>query len=197
MDHYDALLDHIQQVVSLSEESKGYVREEFKVKELRKKEILIHQGDVSQHMRFITKGCFKCSNIDEKGKEHIMLFGIEGWWINDLYSYLTQLPARISIQALEPSVILQIHRDSMEELLRKAPVMERFFRIKTQNAYVALQERTMYSMSQSAEQRYLDFRKKYHDIEQRVPQYLIAAYLGITPEFLSNIRKKGVEGAVS
>nr|WP_276611342.1 Crp/Fnr family transcriptional regulator [Fodinibius halophilus] len=155
---------------------------------MQKKEILLFKGDVSRHMRFITNGCLKCYHIDEAGNEQILQFGIEGWWINDLYSYLTQTPAKYFIQAIENSSLLQIERNALKKLYNESPAIERFFRIKIQNAYVALQDRTIYSMSKSAKQRYLDFRTSYPNIDQRVPQYMVASYLGITPEFLSSIR---------
>lgn len=152
--------------------------------------MLLFKGDVSNHMRFIEQGCLRAYNIDAAGNEHILQFGIEGWWVNDLYSYITQEPADGFIQALEPSRVLQIHRDKLNELFNTIPALERFFRLKIQSAYVALQERTIHSMSKTAEQRYLDFRHKYRDIEQRVPQFMVASYLGITPEHLSSLRKK-------
>lgn len=148
------------------------------------------KGDVSRHMRFIADGCLKCYHIDEDGNEQILQFGIEGWWINDLYSYLTQTPAKYFVQAIEDSCVLQIKRHSLEELYKQIPTIERFFRIKIQNAYVALLDRTIHNMSKPAKQRYLDFRTSYPNIEQRVPQYMVASYLGITPEFLSSIRNE-------
>jgi CRP-like cAMP-binding protein len=184
------LIQHIQDQVSLSDEESNWIRKAFIVKEIDKKEMLLYKGDVSNHMRFIEQGCLRAYNIDAAGNEHILQFGIEGWWVNDLYSYITQEPADGFIQALEPSRVLQVHRDKLNELFNTVPVMERFFRLKIQSAYVALQERTIHSMSKTAEQRYLDFRHKYRDIEQRVPQYMVASYLGITPEHLSSLRKK-------
>ncbi|WP_417611909.1 Crp/Fnr family transcriptional regulator [Owenweeksia hongkongensis] len=184
------LIQHIQEQVSLSDEESHLISQTFTSKVLDKKEMLLFKGDVSNHMRFIEKGCLRAYNIDDAGNEHILQFGIEGWWVNDLFSCITQQPAQGFIQALEPSRILQIHRESLDELFKTVPVMERFFRLKIQSAYVALQERTIHSMSKTAEQRYLDFRNKYRNIEQRVPQYMVASYLGITPEHLSSLRKK-------
>ena len=184
------LIQQIQEQVSLSEKEARFVSESFVAKDLDKKEILLFKGDISNHMRFIEQGCLRAYNIDNAGNEHILQFGIEGWWVNDLYSYITQQPAQGFIQALEPSRVLQIHRDKLDELFKTIPAMERFFRLKIQSAYVALQERTIHSMSKPTEQRYLDFRNKYRDIEQRVPQYMLASYLGITPEHLSSLRKK-------
>lgn len=166
------------------------VLEAFRKKELEKKTFLLREGEPSNHMRFIEKGCLRSFYLDEEGKEHIQQFGIEDWWINDLYAYLTQTPARQYIQALEHSIIWQVHRDRLEELFARIPAMERFYRLKMQKAYVASQERNMKALYQTAEERYFQFREHYRSIEQRVPQYMIASFLGITPEHLSTIRKK-------
>lgn len=184
------LLLHIESIVHLSPTDCEQILAAFHPKTLKKKEILLSQGETSAHMRFIEQGCLRSYYIDDNAQEHILQFGIEGWWVNDLYSYLTQTPATYFIQAIEDSTVLQIHRDTLESLFKQVPAMERFFRIKIQNAYVALQKRTTRTMSQPAEERYRQFREKYRDIEQRVPQYMIASYLGITPEHLSKIRRR-------
>ncbi len=185
----DKLILHLRESITLTNEEEDIIIKSFKQKRLKKKEILLCAGDVSSHMRFISEGCLRSYYMDEEAREHIIQFGIENWWINDLYSYLTKSPAREFIQALENSVVLQIHRDTLNALFEQVPTMERFFRFKFEKAYVALQGRTISTMSKPAEERYLEFRSKYRDIEQSVPQYMIASYLGITPEHLSNIRK--------
>jgi CRP-like cAMP-binding protein len=176
--------------VHLSEEEGRWILQAFQKKELKKKAFLLQEGEPSSHMRYIEKGCLRSFYLDEEGKEHIQQFGIEDWWINDLYAYLTQTPARQYIQALEPSVVWQVHRDHLEALFVQVPALERFYRIKMQRAYVASQERNMNTLYQTAEERYLHFRQQYRAIEQRVPQYMVASFLGITPEHLSAIRKK-------
>lgn len=183
------LIDHLRESIELGNEDVDKIFEYFSVQELKKKEVLLFAGDVSNHMRFISKGCLRAYYMDTEAKEHIIQFGIEGWWINDLYSFLTNTPAKQFIQALEDSNVVQIHKDSLNELYDRVPAIERFFRMKFENAYVALQDRTINSMSKPAEERYFEFRTKYRDIEQRVPQYMVASYLGITPEFLSRLRK--------
>lgn len=185
---YESLIENISEVVHISADDARSTMSAFKVKILDKKEILLQKGDVSNHMRFIVNGCLRSYYRDENAQEYIVQFGVKGWWVNDLYSYLTESPAACFIQALQPSMLLQIHRDSLNKLYDEIPLMERFFRIKFQNAYVALQERNLSSMSLSAKERYENFRRQYRNIEQSVPQYMIASYLGITPEFLSSIR---------
>ena len=186
---YIPLLKNIKELVAISENEIQLVIKAFQPKKLSKKEILLFKGDQSNHMRFISDGCLRSYYINEEGQEYILQFGINNWWINDLYSYLTKTPAQYFIQALKPTTVLQIHRDELAKLFDAVPAMERFFRIKIEKAYVANLNRTVRSMSETAETRYLNFIKKHRDLEQNVPQYMVASYLGISPEHLSTIRK--------
>jgi CRP-like cAMP-binding protein len=186
---YTPLIEDITSLVDISEKELELVISSFKPKMIAKKEFLLNKGDVSNHMRFIAEGCLRSYTLDNNVQEHILQLGIKGWWINDLYSYLTKKPATHFVQAIQSSIVLQIHRDSLEKLYDQVPSLERFFRIKYQKAYTALQERHLDEMSLTAKERYEDFQKKYRDIEQSVPQYMIASYLGITPEHLSSLRK--------
>ena len=190
MDYYQHLINHILESAPLDVFAQDMVRSSFKITKLKRKEILLFKGDVSYHMRYVAKGCLRNYNIDENAREHVLQFGIEGWWINDLYSYLTETPATFFIQALEDSIVLQISKIELEKLFKEVPALERFYRIKFENAYVALQNRTIHGMSKPIEERYSEFRTTYPEIEQRVPQYMIASYLGITPESLSRVRNK-------
>lgn len=186
---YLFLIDTIKEVVVISDKDVDFIVDAFIPKYLAKKETLLLKGDLSNHMRFIVDGVLRVFYSNEKGNEYTVQFGIKNWWVNDLYSYLTKTPAQYTIQALQPSIILQIHRDRLEELFNNVPIMERFFRIKVQNAYVANQNHTLKTMSEPAESRYRNFIKNHKDIEQSVPQYMIASYLGLSPEHLSSIRK--------
>jgi len=190
MDYDAVLLANIKQLVSLSEADEAHILNQFHPLKLNKKEYLIAKDEVSNYMNFIVMGSLRSFYIDAQGKEHTLQLGIENWWINDLYSYLTQTPATQYIQSVEESVVMRIPRHSHDELLHTIPSFERFFRLKIQRGYIALQERTILRMSQTAEERYLQFRTKYRSLEQRFPQYMIASYLGVTPEFLSAVRKK-------
>jgi len=118
------------------------------------------------------------------------MFAVEDWWTGDLYSFLTQTPATFNIDALEDTEVLQISKPNLEKLYESVPKFERFFRFQFQNAFVAQQQRIMQSLSFTAEERYLHFINKYPQLEQRIPQKQVAAYLGITPEFLSMLRRK-------
>lgn len=157
---------------------------------LKRKEFLVRPGDICRYEHFITRGCLRTYSVDESGFEHILMFGVEEWWVGDLYSFLTQKPATYFIQALEDTEILQISKNNLDNLYREVPKFERFFRILFQNAFIALQQRIDQNLSLTAEQRYLDFVSKYPNLEQRLSQKLVASYLGITPVFLSILRRK-------
>jgi CRP-like cAMP-binding protein len=190
MDPYDLLIDHFKKDVKLSSQEEKLITDCFSLKEFKKNDVILSAGDVSSHMRFVIEGCLKSYYLNEDGKEHIVHFGIEGWWINDLYSYFTGTPSKQYIQAIEKGKFLQAPKNKLDELFDSSHSIERFFRLKFQNAYVAFIDRTVNSLSKTAEVRYAEFCVKYPEIEQRVPQYALASYLGITPEFLSVLRKR-------
>ena len=144
-------------------------------------------------MRFVSRGCLYTYTLDVNAVERVLQIGIEDWWVNDLKSFFTQTPSAYSIKAIDESVVIQIHRDELELLFKEVPKMERFFRLKIQGAYTALQTRVLSIATETADERYSKFRNKYQVLEQRVPQYIVASYLGITPEFLSSIRKNSAK----
>lgn len=189
-EHIKRLIDHIHGTHPLNGFEEAEMAKIVTVKALKKKEILIKPGDYSNNMNFISTGCLRAFYIDKSGQEHTLQLGIENWWVNDLFSYIKNVPSKMYVQAMEDTVIVQIPKNELERLYKEVPVFSNFFREKIQSAYVALQERTIENMSRDAIEKYLAFRKQYRDIEQRIPQYIIASYLGITPEFLSFLRKK-------
>lgn len=186
---YELLFQKVNEKVSLTPEEEDVCRSLFIPKKLRKRQYLLQEGDVCKYTAFIEKGALRVYTIDDKGWEHVMQFGIEGWWVSDLYSFLTGEPSTYTIEALEDCELLLINQAAEEELLQKVPKFERYMRILVQGAYIALQRRMMTSMALSAEEKYLRMVSTYPDIVQRVPQHMIASYLGITPETLSRIRK--------
>jgi CRP-like cAMP-binding protein len=151
---------------------------------------VVQNGDVCKYENFVLSGCLKAFYIDNEGQEHVVMFAIENWWTSDLGSFITQMPADLNVQCLEDSELVQIHYNDLQQLYIDIPKLERFFRIIIQKAFVAAQKRIVNNFSQPAMDRYVQFREQYPKIEQRVPQYMIASYLGITKEFLSKIRSK-------
>ncbi|WP_256013713.1 Crp/Fnr family transcriptional regulator [Desertivirga xinjiangensis] len=187
---FTLLVKHITNVVSLSNEEIILLTSHFKHKTLKKKQYLLEQGEVARYEYFIIKGCLKTFNVNQAGEESILSFSTENWWVGDLYSFWTGNPSSYSISALEDCELLYIDNDVLETLYLLIPKLERYFRILLKNAYVASQRRIILTINQTAEERYIDFIKRYPDLEQRIPQYMVASYLGITPEFLSKIRRK-------
>jgi CRP-like cAMP-binding protein len=181
---------NIAKHIQLSEEEFNYFTSVLQLKRLRKKQVLLGEGEICTHEYFVNSGCLRQYNLDEKGQEHIVQFAVPDWWIGDQYSFVTGLPGKYFIDALLDSEVLMIEKNKLEELYLKVPKFERFFRIAFQNAYVAMQQRILSKLSEPAEKSYLEFIRCYPDIEQSVPQHQVASYLGITPESLSRIRKQ-------
>ncbi len=171
-----------------SENQLKQIRDAFKVNYLKKKEYLLQPGSNADSLYFVSSGCVRVFK-NEFDREIIMQFGIKGSCVSDLKGYLGRKPSEQYIQAIEPSVVLQIHRNNLEKLFDEIPPLERFFRIKFQNAHSELQERHLVNLSMNAKERYEQFRMRFKDLEQRIPQYMVASYLGITKEFLSYIRR--------
>lgn len=185
-----SILQHVGQHIQLTKAEEDFFISLLQTKKLKRKTFLLQQGDICKTENFIVKGCLRTYTIDENGAVHIVLFGIEGWWVGDLYSFLTATPANFYIDALEDTEVLQISKPNLDLLYQTVPKFERFFRLIIQNAFIAQQSRINQNLSFTAEQRYLDFIKKYPLFEQRIPQKQVAAYLGITPVFLSMLRRK-------
>lgn len=191
---FDLLLKNIDRHIHLEPEESSFFISLARVRRLKKKEFLLQAGEVCRYEAFVLEGCLRNYYLDDKGDEHILQFSIEDWWTSDLYSLLTQSPANQFIDALEDSVVALFDRDDLEQLYREVPKFERFFRIMLQNAFIAHQQRILQNIGSTGEERYLAFRNKYPQLEQRLPQHQIAAFLGITPEFLSKIRGKLAKG---
>lgn len=181
---------HLNKFISIGEEEFASILSFFQVSEVKKKQELMHEGEICRAMFFVVKGCLRKFFINEKGIEQTTEFAIENWWITDTFAYERQLKSDFCIQAVEKSVILKIDFNSQEALLKKHPVMERYFRMIYQRAYAAAERRIRYLYEFSREELYAHFSTQYPWFIQRIPQYLIASFLGFTPEYLSEIRAK-------
>ncbi len=188
--NYESIIKNISKYITLTEKETEIFTSLLKYKAIKRKGFLLREDEVCRHETFVTKGCLRTYYVDQNGLEHVLGFSIEDWWAEDLYSFLTNKPARLCIDALEDTEVLQIEKLNLEKLYEEVPKFERFFRLSFQNAYIAQQERITFNLSSTAEERYLSFKNKYPYCEQRFPQKQIASYLGITPEFLSTLRKK-------
>lgn len=183
------LVTDIKKTVDINDSDLEKITSRFQYKSWKKREIP-SVGRTAEYFRFISSGLLRVYFIDNYAKEITIQIGIENTWVADIHSFLTQMPSQYRIDVLEPTDIYQIHRTDLENLFLQVPVMERFFRLKIQRAYISLQERTLHQLNKSAEERYLEFRHKYGHIEFRVPQYMIASYLNLSPEHLSKVRKQ-------
>lgn len=177
----ELLLKNISKHIQLDKSETDYFLSLLQSKKIKRKEFLLKQGYICKTDNFIVKGCLRVYSIDDNGFEHIVMFGIEDWWVSDLLSFLTETKSNYFIDALEDTELIQISKSNLEKLYKEVPKFERFFRLIIQNAYVAEQKRINQNLSLNAEQRYLNFIKKYPAFVQRIPQKQLAAYLGITP----------------
>jgi CRP-like cAMP-binding protein len=157
---------------------------------LKKHQFLLNEGEICRYIGFVNSGCLRQYSIDNQGAEHIIQFAIEDWWVSDLHSFLSGLPATYNIDALQDSEVLLLDKSARDELLDACPKMERFFRLLIESNHVATNQRISDSLSASAEERYLKFIKTYPQLFEQVTQNQIASYLGITPQSLSRIRKE-------
>lgn len=187
---FEKLLANIKSKIEISDDELSVLQQFFTSKRLRKKQYLLQEGDVCKYIAFVTKGILRSYSIDDKGNEHILQFAFENWWISDMHSYFTGEPSIYTIDAIEDVEMLLITNAAKEQLLQQIPKMERYFRILFQNNIIAIQNRLVCSLSQSAEEKYKKMNDDYPAIIQRVPQHMIASFLGITPETLSRIRKQ-------
>ena len=185
-----ALITYITRFIDLSPQEVTLITDKVVVRKYLKGQFMVQQGDVCKFESFILSGSAKTFFTTPEGNEHIVMLAIENWWSADLGSFITREPADYHVQCLEDTTVAQFSYQILEELYEEIPQFERFFRIILQNAFVESQKRIVRNLSMPAKERYVIFRQQYPEIEQRVPQYLIASYLGITKQFLSKIRSE-------
>jgi CRP-like cAMP-binding protein len=176
--------------ISLSDDETEAFCNLFQHRTIEKKSFLLREGEVCKFEGFVTKGLFRVYHIDQKGFEQILYFAIENWWITDIDSFTNETPSQLFIEALEDSEVLVISKKDKEFAYSNLPKIEKLFRVMTQKTHVALQRRMIDNLSKTAESRYIEFTDKNPQLMQRLSNIQVAAYLGITNVFLSNIRKK-------
>ncbi|PWT70497.1 MAG: cyclic nucleotide-binding protein [Bacteroidetes bacterium] len=187
---FDLLFKHISKRVTLSSSELEFLTTVFIPKKIRKKQYLLQEGEICKWMTFVSKGCLRSYTLDAEGKEHIVQFAIEDWWIADMYSYLTGEPSEYIIDALEDSELLMLDIKGKETVLENIPAFEKFLRMLLESNHIASHRRLHTMMTKTAEEKYLNFIHSYPQIMQRVPQHMVASYLGISPETLSRVRKQ-------
>ncbi len=186
---FHVFFTHVNEKVSLTPAEQELLKTFFLPKKLRKKQYLLQDGDVCRYLAFVENGLLRSYNVDDKGNEHMLQFAWEGWWISDTYSFLSEEPASYNIDAIDDAELLLLSLPQFEEMTLQVPKMERYFRILFQNNIISKERRLLSSITYSAEEKYLRLLDSSPELIQRIPQHLVASYLGITPETLSRIRK--------
>jgi len=190
---FNVLFEHIADKVPITERDKEVVMSFFKRRKLRKRQYLLQEGDVCKYISFVTEGLMRSYTVDEKGNEHINLFAWEGWWISDFAGFIFGNEAKLNIDAIEDTTVLLLSVENYEKMLTEVPLMERYFRVLYQNSLATKDNRLISAITHTAEEKYTMFLDTYPSIGQRLPQHLIASYLGLSPETISRIKKKITE----
>jgi CRP/FNR family transcriptional regulator, anaerobic regulatory protein len=186
---YSHLLKNIAKHIQLEKRESDYFISILVVKKVRRNEFVLEEGELCTAINYVQNGALRAYYRDGEGNQNIIMFALPDWWVTDMYGFVSGKPAMLNIDALEDSEIVQLRKEDLEKLYLKVPKFERFFRIIMQNAYIREQLRVIGNLSKPAEERYKSFLAKYPQVAERVPLKQIASYLGITPEFLSVIRK--------
>lgn len=189
----EILIDYFDNILRLNEQEKEIVRQSFVEKKLKRRQYLSQEGDLNKNMSFVVEGCLRMYSMDQKGKEHNIQFAVENWWVGDMGTFYTDEATNLNIEALEPCLLLQISKENLINLYVEHPKFNRIFRVLIENAFVGMQRRFLQNISMTAEERYVDFTKRHPNFFNRISNVQIASYLGVTPEFLSNIRKRIIQ----
>jgi CRP-like cAMP-binding protein len=185
---FSLILNNVAKHIILSKEEEDFFTSLIQYSKLKRKEFLLHEGDTCRNNVFVISGCLKVYSIDKKGFEHVVNFAPLDWWTGDLASLVTQKPGTNNIVAIEDSEVLLLAKSNQEILYHEVPKFERLFRILTENSLVAYRQRFIDSISLHTEEQFKNFCQKYPTLLNRLPQKEIAAYLGVTPEFLSKMK---------
>lgn len=194
---HDLILNNISKHIVLDNGETNYFTSLLTYKEVPKKTSLLTEGQACRQLSYVHSGALRSYCLDKEGKESTIMFAVADWWVTDMYCFLNNKPAMMYIEAIEDSCIFQLTKENFDKLFTGIPKFERFFRILMQNAYTREQLRIIENLTLSAEERYDRFLLKYPRFAQQVTQKQIASYLGITPEFLSAIRKNKSKGKIS
>ena len=185
-----SILENIAKHVALTPQEQELFLSKTETKPFKAKTILLSAGEVATCTYFVNSGILRSFNINDNIIEHILHFACEGWWIGDMYSYISEKPGNLFIEVLEDAEVVIITKENHQQLYQEIPKLERFFRILAENSLVSHQERLMDNLSLTAEERFEKFCSKYPTLIQKVPQKHIASYIGVTPEFFSKMKSR-------
>lgn len=192
MNPLDQLQQHLLKRVTLSEDELREFSDAFKLVKVKKRQFIIQPEFVAKHRSYVVAGSFRAYVIGDEGQEHTIQFAIDDWWISDYNSYIFQQPASMFVMALEDSIVLQIDYEAEQALKKARHVFETYFRILAEGTAAYMARRVITNLTQTAEQRYEHFLASYPLIVNRVPQYALASFLGMTTEYLSKLRNKRI-----
>ncbi len=185
----NSLFQYFNGLLPLKEKEREELRTRVKERKIRRKHYLLQHDDLCKHYTFIITGCFRMFSVDQKGTEHNLQFAAENDWITDMGSFYSGKPSQLYIEAIEPSHILQIEKGDLLFLYSHFSRVNRNFRVIIEIKFVELQNRLLQNISSTVEERYIYFLEHYPHLSHRLPSTQIASYLGVTPEFLSKVRK--------
>ena len=185
-----SILENINSHVSLTEEECDFFLSKTSTKKIKAKTVLLSAGEIANCTYFVNSGIIRSFNINDNIIEHVLHFACEGWWIGDMYSYISEKPGNLFIEVIEDAEVVIITKENHQILYEEIPKLERFFRILAENSLVAHQERLIDNLSLTAEERFEKFCSKYPTLIQKVPQKQIASYIGVTPEFFSKMKAR-------
>jgi len=187
---YDNILANIRRFVSMTAEQEEVFCSLLTIKQIRKKEFLLREGDICTDEFYVNKGCLREYFVDSKDLEHNLYFAIEDWWVSDLYSRTQMAPSYCNIVALEDSELIRIDNLVLEKFMEEVPALERFFRLSYEHSLVSQHLKNLQMLYLTAEERYINFRERYPKLASRIPQKHIATFLGLTPEFFNTVHAK-------
>ncbi|QHT65531.1 Crp/Fnr family transcriptional regulator [Rhodocytophaga rosea] len=182
------LIAHFESYLPLEESEKGLLEGRITERRIKRRQLVLQAGFPCKHYSYVVEGCFKMYGVDKKGNEHNIQFAAENDWISDIGSFHSGKPSPLCIEAIEPSLILQIERQDLYFLYLNIPKLDRIFKVIIENKYVELQNHVLQNISSTAQERYDAFLEQYPTLALRLPNTQIASYLGISPEYLSEIR---------
>jgi len=186
----DHFFNILSKTITLTETDKGIFRQHIIVKKLRKRQYLLQEGEICKYVAFVSTGMLRSYFVDEKSNEHILQFAPEGWFISDLNSFINEDYSNLNIEAVESSELILVSRAAHVFLENAITAFYKFNYMQFRGAYIAMHKRLINMFTLSAEEKYINLLHIYPDIMQRVPQHMIASYLGLTAETLSRVRKK-------
>jgi CRP-like cAMP-binding protein len=184
------LIQYLESYLAFTSEEKQLIEASVTQRRIKRRQFILQEADVCKHYTFVVEGCFRMFGVDKKGTDHNIQFAAEQDWVADIGSFHSEKPSKLYIEAIEPAVIIQIEKKELYFLYENIRKLDRIFKVIIENKFVELQNRVLQNISSTAQDRYLTFLAQYPKLALRLPSTQIASYLGITPEFLSKIRKE-------